>query len=418
MLARARARIVPPMNRDGRVVMAAAALRSLDYGFLSVFLGVYVVVLGFSELEAGLVFSAIMAGGSLSNAIASWRGDSIGRRRMLVVMAVLMGFGGVMYALTSSVAAMMAISVFAMTTSTGGDRTAFLSLDMAVLAQTAQDRHRTTLFTLYNVVGRGTKAIGALMIASPVVIQAWFGLDEVASFKAMFWAYAVVAFAGVAVYSLLTPNAEAVPSTRPTNDQPENDDLGPGSARSTMWRLAALFSLDAFGGGLKVSAFLSFWFTTKFDLSIETIAAVFFVGQMLNIISLLSATPLANRIGLVATMVFTQAVANVVMILMALSGNLWMAITFFMMRELTNEMDIPTRQSYSMAIVPPEARTATAGVTNLGRTLAQTITPGVAGLIAQTVTLGAPIILGSVIKLVYNGLLYGMFGNVKAPEEE
>ena len=402
------------MNRDGRVVMAAAALRSLDYGFLSVFLGVYVVVLGFSELEAGLVFSAIMAGGSLSNAIASWRGDSIGRRRM----AVLMGFGGVMYALTSSVAAMMAISVFAMTTSTGGDRTAFLSLDMAVLAQTAQDRHRTTLFTLYNVVGRGTKAIGALMIASPVVIQAWFGLDEVASFKAMFWAYAVVAFAGVAVYSLLTPNAEAVPSTRPTNDQPENDDFGPGSARSTMWRLAALFSLDAFGGGLKVSAFLSFWFTTKFDLSIETIAAVFFVGQMLNIISLLSATPLANRIGLVATMVFTQAVANVVMILMALSGNLWMAITFFMMRELTNEMDIPTRQSYSMAIVPPEARTATAGVTNLGRTLAQTITPGVAGLIAQTVTLGAPIILGSVIKLVYNGLLYGMFGNVKAPEEE
>ncbi len=159
------------------------------------------------------------------------------------------------------------------------------------------------------------------------------------------------------------------------------------------------------------------WFTTKFDLNIETIAAIFFVGQLLNVISLLLATPLAGRIGLVATMVFTQAVANIVMILMALSGNLWLAITFFMARELTNEMDIPTRQSYSMAIVPPEARTATAGVTNLGRTLAQTVTPGIAGFVAQTLTLGAPIILGSAIKLVYNGLLYGMFGKVKAPEE-
>ncbi len=406
--------------------MAAAALRSLDYGFLAIFLGVYVTVLDFTAFEAGLVFSAIMAGGSLSNAVASWRGDSIGRRRMLVVMAVLMGLGGVMYAVTSSVVAMMAISVFAMTTSTGGDRTAFLTLDMAVLAQTTQDRHRTAVFTLYNVVGRGTKAIGALMIAAPVVIQAWTGLDEIASFKAMFWAYAVVAFAGVAVYALLTPNAEAprAPLSNGPLDEDEDADIDasgngptPGSARSTIWRLAALFSLDAFGGGLKVSAFLSFWFTTKFDLSIETIAAIFFVGQLLNVISLLLAAPLAGRIGLVATMVFTQAVANIVMILMALSGNLWLAVTFFMARELTNEMDIPTRQSYSMAIVPPEARTATAGVTNLGRTLAQTVTPGIAGFVAQTLTLGAPIILGSAIKLVYNGLLYGMFGKVKAPEE-
>ncbi len=404
--------------------MAAAALRSLDYGFLSIFLGVYVTVLEFSALESGLVFSAIMAGGSLSNAVASWRGDSIGRRRMLVAMAVLMGLGGVMYAVTSSVVAMMAISVFAMTTSTGGDRTAFLTMDMAVLAQTAQDRHRTAVFTLYNVVGRAAKAIGALMIAAPVVIQAWTGLDETASFKAMFWAYAVIGFAGVAVYALLTPNAEApLAQARSSDDRPDagaktkGSNPGPGTARSTMWRLAALFSLDAFGGGFKVSAFLSFWFTTKFDLNIETIAAIFFVGQLLNVISLLLATPLAGRIGLVATMVFTQAVANIVMILMALSGNLWLAITFFMARELTNEMDIPTRQSYSMAIVPPEARTATAGVTNLGRTLAQTVTPGIAGFVAQTLTLGAPIILGSAIKLVYNGLLYGMFGKVKAPEE-
>ncbi len=243
MLARHASSIVPPLDRDGRVVMAAAALRSLDYGFLSIFLGVYVTVLEFSALESGLVFSAIMAGGSLSNAVASWRGDSIGRRRMLVAMAVLMGLGGVMYAVTSSVVAMMAISVFAMTTSTGGDRTAFLTMDMAVLAQTAQDRHRTAVFTLYNVVGRAAKAIGALMIAAPVVIQAWTGLDETASFKAMFWAYAVIGFAGVAVYALLTPNAEApLAQARSSDDRPDagaktkGSNPGPGTARSTMWR--------------------------------------------------------------------------------------------------------------------------------------------------------------------------------------
>lgn len=412
MIARTWSGILPRVGRDGIVVIVASALRSLDYGFLSVFLGVYLSLLDFSALQAGLVFSAIMGGGTLSNAIASWRGDRLGRRRMLVAMAVLMGLGGVLYPLATDVTALVLISLIAMTTSTGGDRTAFLSLDMSILAQVSKSDTRTAAFAWYNLVGRLTKAVGSLMIAVPALLQTWHGVGELDSFRVMFWAYAGVAFSGVGVYWLLTPLAEQATAA----NQSEQRRLPPRT-RGIMFRLTALFSLDALGGGFMVNGFIAYWFTTRFGVGLEAIALIFFWAQMLNSVSLMLATPLARRIGLIATMASSQGVANSLMILMALTGNLWLAVTFFMIRELANDMDIPTRQSYSMSIVPPQARTATAGMTNLGRTFAQTVSPGLAGVVAQSTFLGAPVIVGSVIKLVYNGALYLTFRKVKPPEE-
>lgn len=395
------------------MVIAASALRSLDYGFFSVFLGVYLSLLDFSAIQAGLVFSAIMGGGTLSNAIASWRGDTIGRRRMLLVMAALMGLGGILYPFASDVTALVLISLIAMTTSTGGDRTAFLSLDMPILAQAVAPKSRTAAFAWYNFIGRLTKAVGSLMIAVPIFLQAWFGIGEIDSFRVMFWVYAGVAFSGVGVYWLLTPLAE-----RPRLTSDATNKKLPPETRGIMFRLTALFSMDALGGGFMVNAFISYWFTSRFGVSLEAIALIFFVAQILNSVSIALATPLARHIGLIATMASTQVISNAMMIFMALTGNLWLAISFFMLREISNEMDVPTRQSYSMAVVPPEARTATAGMTNLGRTFAQTISPALAGFVAQTTFIGAPLITGSIIKLVYNGLLYLTFRRVKAPEEE
>ena len=406
--------LIPVVDRDGRIVIAAAAVRSLDYGFLSVFLGVYLVQLEYSPLQAGLVFSAIMAGGTASNAVASWRGDSIGRRRMLLAMAALMGCGGVLYPLTEETALLIAISLIAMTTSTGGDRTAFLTLDMAILAQAGLPQQRTALFSWYNLAGRLTKAAGSLLIAVPVGLQALVGMEEVASFKAMFFAYSVVAFSGVAIYWRLSPRVEPVPAD-PTDPQQQPEMSR--SSRTIMIQLGALFSLDSLGGGFMVNGFISFFFANRFDMSVQTIAMIFFIGQLLNAVSIMLAVPVARRIGLIATMASTQGLANSVMILMALTGNPLLAVTFFMTRELINDMDIPTRQSYSMAIVPPEARTATAGVTNLGRTLALTISPAIAGFVAQSTALGVPIVVGSAIKLVYNAALYAMFRTVRPPEE-
>ena len=402
------------MDRNGQVVVIASAIRSLDYGFISVFLGVYLDLLDFSPLQLGIVLSAIMAGGTLSNIVASWRGDTIGRRRMLVAMALLMGFGGVLFPLTEQTAFLIAISLMAMTTSTGGDRTAFLSLDMAILAQSGSSRQRTMLFSWYNLLGRLTKALGSLMIAIPALLQTWVGMDEVASYKAMFLAYALIAFAGVAIYWKLTPSAESLP-VESTESEPTPE--MPRSARTIMIQLAALFSLDSLGGGFMVQSFMSFFFANRFDMSLETIAVIFFAGQLLNAVSIMLAVPVARRAGLITTMAASQGLANSVMILMALTGNWLLAVVFFLTRELINDMDIPTRQSYSMAIVPPEARTATASVTNLGRTLAQAISPAIAGVVAQSTALGIPIIIGSLIKLVYNGALYAMFRSVKAPEE-
>ena len=230
----------------------------------------------------------------------------------------------------------------------------------------------------------------------------------------MFIIYAVVAFIGVAIYWNLSPRAESRPSV--TQNQEPSRPTSRGS-RTIVIQLAALFSLDAFGGGFMVHSFMSYFFANRFGMSLEVIAAVFFVGQMLNAVSIMLAPSLARRIGLIATMASSQGIANTMMILMALTGNVVLAVAFFLTRELANDMDIPTRQSYSMAIVPPDLRTATAGVTNMGRTLAQTVSPGIAGLVAQSFTLGVPIVVGSVIKLAYNVALYAMFRNVKSPEE-
>ncbi len=386
----------------------------MDYGFLSVFLGVYLDLLEFTAFQAGLVFSAIMAGGALSNVIASWRGDYIGRRRMLVAMAALMGIGGILFPLTEQTAMLIAISLIAMTTSTGGDRTAFLSLDMAILAQSGRANQSTLVFSWYNLAGRLTKAAGSLLIVIPAALQLLLGMDAVASFKVMFFGYALVAFAGCAIYWKLSPQIET--ARRRATGQPPSQEMSQ-SSRSIMIKLSLLFSLDSFGGGFMVNSFMAYFFANRFDMSAETIAAIFFAAQMLNSVSIVLAAPTARRIGLILTMAGSQGIANSMMILMALTANPLLAVAFFMTRELINDMDIPTRQAYSMAIVPPEARTATAGVTNLGRTLAQTVTPAIAGLVGQTTALGAPIVIGGVIKLVYNAALYAMFRSVREPED-
>lgn len=363
-----------------------------------------------------------MAGGALSNVVAGWRGDRIGRRRMLVGMAALMGIGGVLFPLSEHAAFLIAVSLIAMTTSTGGDRTAFLSLDMAILAQsgTGGGQGGTLLFSWYNLLGRLTKAASSLMLVMPAALQRVFGADEIASFKMMFILYAAIAFAGCFIYARLSDRAE--PPRRPSQegDSESRQDAPPArmsrESRAIVIKLSALFSLDSLGGGFMVTAFMSYFFAEKFGMSAETIGLIFFIAQLLNSVSILLAAPAARRLGLIVTMAGSQGIANSMMMLMALAADPVWAVALFMARELINDMDIPTRQAYSMAIVPPEARTATAGVTNLGRTAAQTVAPLIAGPVAQTAALGVPIIVGSAIKLAYNAALYIMFRAVREPE--
>ena len=408
-------RVLPQIGRDGNIIIAAAALRTLDYGFISVFLGVYLTLLDFSVVQAGLVFSAIMAGSALSNMLASWKGDTIGRKRMFIAMSVLMVAGGVAFSISSDFIALMLIGVFAVTTSGGGDRTAFISLDTAVLAQTASPSQRTLAFSWYNLATIFTRSLGALLIAMPVLIQRWSELNELDSYKAMFAVYAVIAVGGILLYARLSPRVEVIRDnasvirTRTVS--------GERSSRSVIWKMTGLSSLDALGGGFAVRSFVSFWFVNRFGVDLFGISGIFFAAQLLNVVSVALAAPVAKRVGLVNTMAFTQVAANLMFIGLAFSGNVWVAVVFFLLHEVCNDMDVPTRQSYTMAIVPPESRTAMASLNNLGRNMAQTISPTLAGIIAQLAYLSAPFLVGAVTKLVYNALLLQMFRGIKPPEE-
>ena len=406
-------RIAPHIGRDGNIIIAAAALRTLDYGFISVFLGVYLTLLEFTALQAGIVFSGIMLGSALSNLLATLWGDRIGRRRLLVAMSALMVAGGVAFPATSDVLLLCLIGVFAVTTSGGGDRTAFISMDTAMLAQTSAPSQRTIAFSWYNLITILTRAIGALLIALPELFQRGAGVGEIDSFRLMFAIYAAIACSGMLLYSRISPRVEA----RRT-DAAGADARASSRPDGLIWKMTGVSALDALGGGFIVRGYISFWFVNNFGVDLFSISGIFFAAQLLNVASVALAAPVAARIGLVNTMAFTQVAANLMFIGMAFSFNIWLAVAFFLLHEICNDMDVPTRQSYTMAIVPPESRTAMASLNNLGRNAAQTISPVMAGFIAQAAFLGAPFLLGAATKLVYNLLLYQMFKGIKPPEEQ
>ena len=406
-------RIAPRIGRDGNIIIAAAALRTLDYGFISVFLGVYLTLLEFTALQAGIVFSGIMLGSALSNLLATLWGDRIGRRRLLVAMSTLMVAGGVAFPTTSDVMLLCLIGVFAVTTSGGGDRTAFISMDTAMLAQTSVPSQRTIAFSWYNLITILTRAIGALLIALPELFQRLAGVGEIDSFRLMFAIYAAIACSGMLLYSRISPRVEARrtgSAGAPARASSRPDGL--------IWKMTGVSALDALGGGFIVRGYISFWFVNNFGVDLFSISGIFFAAQLLNVASVALAAPVAARIGLVNTMAFTQVAANLMFIGMAFSFNIWLAVAFFLLHEICNDMDVPTRQSYTMAIVPPESRTAMASLNNLGRNAAQTISPVMAGFIAQAAFLGAPFLLGAATKLVYNLMLYQMFKGIKPLEEQ
>lgn len=407
-------RIAPRIGRDGNIIIAAAALRTLDYGFISVFLGVYLTLLEFSALQAGIVFSGIMLGSALSNLLATLWGDRIGRRRLLVAMAALMAAGGAAFPATSDVLLLCLIGVFAVTTSGGGDRTAFISMDTAMLAQTCAPSQRTIAFSWYNLITILTRAIGALLIALPELFQHWAGVGAIDSFRLMFGIYAAIACSGMLLYSRISPRVEA----RRAGSVAGAAARSSGRPDGLIWKMTGISALDALGGGFIVRGYISFWFVNNFGVDLFSISGIFFAAQLLNVASVALAAPVAARIGLVNTMAFTQVAANLMFIGMAFSFNIWLAVAFFLLHEICNDMDVPTRQSYTMAIVPPESRTAMASLNNLGRNAAQTISPVMAGFIAQAAFLGAPFLLGAATKLVYNLMLYQMFKGIKPPEEQ
>ena len=410
MLTSVQALAAPPwVSADGRLILSARAVRTFAYGFQSVLLGVYMKQAGFTPVQVGAVLTATLLGSALLTALFTATADRYGRRRMLQLSALFMAGSGAAFASSTWYPLLILASLTGTVGATSGEVGPFLSLEQAMLPQTCPPERRTRLFSTYNMLGALAGSLGALAAGTPVLLQRWLGLDAPAAFKTMFLAYA--AFAGVAFW-LFTQLSDRVEAT--SNGTARG---GLQRSRTVVFKLSALFGLDSLGGGFVVQSLIAFYFNLRWGAGPELLGPIFLGVGLLQAGSFLVAARVAERIGLINTMVVTHLPSNVLLMAIPLASSLPWAIGLLLARHALSQMDVPTRQSYIVAVVDPEERVAAAGVTNIARNIAQAITPIVAGTAMQVVNLGVPFFLGGGLKIVYDLLLFGMFRGVRPPEE-
>ena len=376
----------------------------------------------------------------MGTALVIWMTDRIGRRATLMWLSLGMALGGAALALTMSRPLILLSVLLGMVNGMGRDRGAGLTIEQAMLPQTTTASHRTRAFAWYNLVIDAGHAVGALLGGLPAWLRAHAELSPLASYQMSWWVYSGLCVVVAGLARRLSPAVEwshhlplppgcgglggiaevRLRRTRQVVGWQHNTlarrPLSPAS-KSMVTRFAALSGLDSLGGGFLTTAFLSYWFFRRFGVDEALLGPLFFLVRMLNGLSHLGAAGLARRIGLVRTMVWTHLPSSVLLLTVPIAPNLPVAILLFLIRESLVEMDVPTRQSYLVAIVPPEERIRAAGITNLTRSTAWAVAPLLGGSLAQTVSLSAPLILGAGIKIVYDVLLYRAFRHVKPPEE-
>jgi MFS family permease len=392
---------------DRRLIYTAAFLRALATGMAGVLLGLTLARLGFPAPAIGAVLSAGLVGATLALVIVTWAGDRLGRRRCLVGLSLLGAAGGLGAALVVSPLAMAAAAFVGILNGMGRDRGAALVLEQAILPATTDDTGRTGAFARYNLLTDIGHALGALLAAAPTFL-AGMGVDETQAFRAMFLLYAGLLAAGAPLALMLSAAAETGAGAR----QPVSPE-----SKKIVWKISALFAIDSIAGGFLGSALLSYYFFERFAVSAAWIGGLFFAARVLNAVSHLGAAWLAERIGLVNTMVFTHIPSSLLLASVAFAPNFPVAALLFLLREGLVEMDVPTRQSYVMAVVAPEERTYASGVTHLVRLGGWAVAPAFAGWLMQAAALAAPLFIGAGMKIAYDLLLWRAFREIKPPEE-
>jgi len=397
------------MPRDRRIVFAAGFARAVANGLIGVVAGIYLAELGFEPATWGAILGAGVAGTAVGAAGVMFWGDRIGRRNWLVVLGVIAAAGGTVFAFADSAVVLAAAAFLGMLNSLGKDRAAALALEQAILPSTGSDADRTRAFAWYNVIQDIGHGLGAALAVLPTLLRDSAGLDHLHSLRVAVIVYAALYAATAALYLGLSRQAEAPAAALDVRVTPES--------RAILTKMSFLFALDSFAGGFQGSALFAFFFHQQFGASEATIGLLFVGARVMNAASHLGAAWLASRIGLVNTMVFTHTPSSILTFTIPFTGSFEIAAVLFLLREGLSEMDVPTRQSYLMAVVRPEERTFAGGVTNLARMVARAVAPVFAGTAMQTVALGAPIMAAAGLKILYDGLLYLGFRKIKAPEE-
>jgi len=396
------------LSYDGWLLFATCGLRSFAYGFLSVILGLYLDAVGLSPVAIGWIFTAALAGGAVMTIIITAVADRFGRRALLIVGAVLMALAGSVFALSRDPVLLMIAAVVGTISPSGKEVGPFLSIEQAILPQTTHDEQRTAIFSAYNLVGSFAGAVGALAVAIPSLLS----LSTITGYRFLLWGYVVAAMVLAVLFGLLSRQVETKKRANLQSRQ-----YGVHKSRQIVAKLAGLFAVDAFAGGFIVQSIVAYWFYLRFNTDLNALGGIFFGTNLLSALSFLAAPAIARRFGLLNAMVFTHLPSNFLLLLVPLMPTLELAVIMLFVRNSLSQLDVPTRQSYTMAVVDADERAASAGILSVARNAGAAVAPLFTGAILAVPTLGLPFLLAGGLKIIYDLWIFAVFRNVKPPEE-
>jgi len=402
--------------RDVRILFAARTVRLFAYGFLSVILALYLVSVGLSEQEIGVLFTLTLLGDAVVSLWITTTADRVSRRGMLILGAALMAGAGVVFALSSNIVILGAAAIVGVISPSGKEIGPFLSIEQAALSEITTGEKRTNLFGWYNLAGSAGTALGALAAGGIAALFSAAGLGADSVYTALVFAYGGCGLVLAGLFLGLSPAIETRRAAAPAGERLL---LGLHRSRRVVLKLSALFSLDAFAGGFIIQSLIAYWFHLKFGSGLEELGGIFFAANLLAAFSALAAARIAKKIGLVNTMVFTHIPSSVLLILVPFMPTLPLAVGVLLLRFSISQMDVPTRQSYTMAVVSPDERSAASGVTTIARSIGASVSPALAGLLlASPAMLSYPFFIAGGLKITYDLMLFAAFRRLKPAEEK
>jgi MFS family permease len=394
------------IGRDGETVLLEKAIRTVPYGFLAIIFPIYLGQLGFDTVQIGIVLTLTVATSAFYTFIASLVADRLGRKRTLVFFAMTDAVAGAFLFLSTSWWAPVLAGLIGNMSVGSGETGPYLSLDQAILPRTTALNRRTLMFSLYNLTGYAASSVGSLLAGLPH----YLGVG-ISSYRPMFLAYLASGLFGMFLYSRLSERIEQDSSNGPPRQVLSKD------SRPIVFRMSALFSVDAFAGGFVGQSIISLYFYERYGLDLASLGLLFAASQIVTAVSFLLAARISKRIGLVNTMVFSHIPSNILLTVIAFAPTAAVAVPLLLCRQSLSQMDVPTRQSYLMSMVPASDETPAAGFTNVSRTTAQSISPSLSGYAIADLWIGAPFIFAGSLKLLYDLALYKSFRKVKPPQE-
>ena len=399
----------PGTSPDAKLILSARGIRAFTDGYVALLLPYYLTLLGYGALEVGIIATATLLGSGLLTLLAGLFAYRFRLHALLTIACVLMLISGLGFAAFTDFWPLLLIAAIGTLNPSTSDVSVFLPIEQTILSHAAAAEQRTVLFSRYSLVAHLAGALGALAAVVPGILAQRDILELRTAVQVMFMAYGLSALLVLALYRRLASAGSRGDESRPAP-------LGP--SRGVVYRLAALFSLDAFGGGFAVQSLLALWLFLRFDVSVEMAGTIFFWTGVLAAASFLAAPAIARRIGLVNTMVFTHLPANIFCVLVPFMPTLPLAVLFLLLRAALSSMDVPARSSYVMAVVSPPERPAAAGVTAVPRSLAAAISPAISGYLLSVSTFGWPLVICGALKIIYDLTLLALFRKVKPPEEQ